>query len=218
MQISEESLRYISELFNGDIDGIYVYKSGPKIFKFFNKYFNYNDVYSFGKSYPSRWNITYNKLVEIWNKSLFDKFLSIILSLSYLKTEHGVKSNDELENMSNQTMELINKVLENDGTRVVKYADRFQLQLINDDEVFLGEGGYACCYYIKSKQLVEKRLKEENYIDKAVVHRFKREFTITQSLSDLYGIIKVFNFDEKNYHTLWNVVNVICFHILAIII
>lgn len=197
MQISEESLKYIAELFNGDIDGIFVYKSGPKIFKFFNKYFNYDDVYSFGKSYPSRWNITYNKLVEIWNKSLFDKFLTRILSISYLKTEYGEKSNDELENISNEAMKRINKVFENDGNRVVKFADRFQLILINDDEIFIGEGGYAYCYYVKSKQLVEKRLKEENYIDQSIVHRFKREFSMTKSLNDLYGIIKVFNFDEK---------------------
>lgn len=53
MNISEESIRYLSELFNGDLGDYYSYKSGPKIFKFFNTYFGYSDTYSFGKSYPS---------------------------------------------------------------------------------------------------------------------------------------------------------------------
>lgn len=64
MNISEESIRYLSELFNGDLGDYYSYKSGPKIFKFFNTYFGYSDTYSFGKSYPSRWQITYNKITD----------------------------------------------------------------------------------------------------------------------------------------------------------
>ncbi len=198
MNISEDSLRYISELFNGDIESLFIYKSGPKIFHFFNKYFGFNDVYSFGKSYPSRWNITYNKLVELWNRNKFNKFLSIIFSIQYLHTEYPEKTNDELEDLSSKAITAANKVFEFDGNRIVRFSDSIKLVEINNDEIFLGEGGYACCYFIKSRQIVEKRLKEENYSDKGVVHRFKREFEITKSLNGLQGIIKVISYDEKN--------------------
>ena len=197
MNISEDNLRFVSELFNGDVEDVYLYKSGPKIFKFFNNYFGYNDSYHFGNSYPSRWNITYNKLVDIWNKSQFDKFLSIVLSLSYLKKEYPDKSIDELSLLSNKAISVINARLEDDGNKIIKFADSYKMLPINNDEILLGEGGYACCYYIKSKNIVEKRLKEENYIDAGVVSRFKREFEITKSLFGSYGIIKVYDFDEK---------------------
>ena len=197
MNISKDSMKYLSELFNGDVDSLFVYKSGSRIFHFFNKYFGYNDVYSFGNSYPSRWNITYNKLIELWDKNLFNKFLTTIFSIQYLHYENPDKTNSELEELSNKGISLLNKMFEFDGNRIIRFSDNLKLVTINDDETFLGEGGYACCYYIKSKQIVEKRLKEENYLDKSVVHRFKREFEITKSLGDLSGIIKVFSFNEK---------------------
>lgn len=34
MNISEDSLRYISELFNGDKESLFIYKSGSRIFHF----------------------------------------------------------------------------------------------------------------------------------------------------------------------------------------
>ena len=74
MNISEDSLRYISELFIGDTGDIYPRKTGPQIFKFFNKYFGNNDHYSFGNSYPSRWQIAMNKIIELWNNNLFNNF------------------------------------------------------------------------------------------------------------------------------------------------
>lgn len=197
MNISEEGLKYVAELFNGDVESVFTYKSGPKIFAFFNKYFSFNDSYQFGVSYPSRWTLTYDKLVELWNGSKFDSFLSRILSISYLKTEKPDLAVNELSDLSNKILNLLNEHFRTDGIKVVKYADCYKLAIINDDEVLLGEGGYACCYYIKSKSLVEKRLKEENYIDSGVVHRFRREYEITKSLGDLDGIVKVFDFNDK---------------------
>ncbi len=197
MNISEESLRYISELFIGDIGDIFSHKTGSQIFKFFNKYFGYNDHYSFGNNYPSRWVMAINKIIELWNKNLFNSFISKILSISYSKIENPELSNDELKTIANKAVSLLNGVFEDDGNRIIEFADSYKLIPINDDEVLLGEGGYACCYYIKSKQLVEKRLKEENYSDHGVVHRFKREFELTKSLEDIQGIIKVFELDEQ---------------------
>lgn len=197
MKISEESLKFLAELFNGDIGKFYCYKSGSMIFKFFNKYYGYNDRYSFNQSYPSRWIITYNKIVELFNKRLFNSFLSRILSLVYLRSEYPEKTNEELEFLSNNILLKINSIFEIDHLKVVKYLDSYKLEDINDDEILLGEGGYACCYFIKSLGIVEKRLKEENYLDKGVVSRFKREFNLTKSLNDLDGVIRVFDYNDK---------------------
>ncbi len=198
MNISDESIRFLAELFNGDNGNCYVYKSGPKIFKFFNQYFGYSDTYSFGNSYPSRWQITYNKIVDLWNTKRFDTFLSKILSPVYLKTECPESAVDELKKKSESAVFLLNKQFETDGNRVVAFSDGFSLLPINDDEILLGEGGYARCYFIKSKQVVEKRLKEDNYLDEGVISRFKREYDITKSLDDIEGIIKVYSFNEAN--------------------
>ena len=197
MNISEESLRFLSDLFIGDKEGIFTYKSGSKIFSFFNKYFGYDDVYSFGCSYPSRWTMARDKIVDLWNKGLFNAFLSKILSISYLKVENKDYDNEKLKHLSDKAVSLLNEVFVNDGNKVVEVSGSFKLTAINDDEEFLGEGGYACCFYIKSKGIVEKRLKEECYADPGIVSRFKREYQITKSLGDIQGIIKVLDFNEK---------------------
>lgn len=194
MNISEDSLKLLSNVFIGDSLNIYKYKSGSSIYHFFNKYYGYSDTYSFGESHPSRWMMVYNKLIELWNKGMFDSFLTKILSLAYLKTEFPVLSVDELKKKSQDALIVFNKELENDGNKIIEFADCFKLLPINDDEVLLGEGGYAYCYYIKSKNIVEKRLKEDNYLDSGVVSRFKREYNLTKSLDDINGIIKVFDF------------------------
>ena len=51
--LSENSLKQISHIFCGDTEGYYVYKSGPKLVDFFNRYFKDNDIY--GQGFPSRW-------------------------------------------------------------------------------------------------------------------------------------------------------------------
>lgn len=134
----------------------------------------------------------------MWNTHKFDDFLSKILSITYLKSEFPELPVDALKHKSQFSLLLLNKQFEIDGNHIAVFSDSFKLIRINDDEVLLGEGGYACCYYIKSKQLVEKRLKEENYLDEGVVSRFKREYRITKSLDDIDGIIKVFSLDEAN--------------------
>lgn len=58
--ISEGSLRQISHMFCGDIDGYYSYKTGAELVSFFNQYFSANDRY--GQGFPSRWVYVYDKL------------------------------------------------------------------------------------------------------------------------------------------------------------
>lgn len=56
--LSDNTIRFVAEVFCGDIQGYYSYKSGPKLVNFFNQFFGYSDVYQQG--FPSRWAYTYN--------------------------------------------------------------------------------------------------------------------------------------------------------------
>src|SRR5699024_10484291 len=67
------------------------------------------------------------------------------------------------------------------------------------DLELIGEGGFANVYLQKSTGLVIKKLKRENLLEENSKHRFKREFEITKSLSDIEGIIKVYDFNESEY-------------------
>ena len=191
MNISEESLKYLSNLIIGDIGGVYKYKTGSEIIRFFKRYFGIECNFS---QRPSRWIIAYNALVEIWNRNKFNEFLSTILSVSYLKFEYPANSPEELSSIISEVLNLINVEFEKDKNTVVKTTSGFVIIKINDDEVVLGKGGFATCYYIKSKQIVEKRLNESEYSNKGLVSRFKREYEITKSLSNLEGIINVFDY------------------------
>ena len=86
--ISEDSIKAISHLFCGDVDGYYVYKAGPKLVSFFNQYFGSNDEYKSG--FPSRWAYVYNKIVAMLNSDNVDAFFNVILGKEYLIREQGI--------------------------------------------------------------------------------------------------------------------------------
>lgn len=66
--ISEEILRSIADLFNGDTEeDFFKYKSGPQLVDFFNTHFDYEN--SYGQGFPSRWYFTLDKLVDLEGKS-----------------------------------------------------------------------------------------------------------------------------------------------------
>lgn len=50
--LSEDSLKQISHIFCGDVGEYYIYKSGPKLVDFFNRYYQGADKY--GQEFPSR--------------------------------------------------------------------------------------------------------------------------------------------------------------------
>jgi serine/threonine protein kinase len=199
VSISEDNLKFISNIFNGDVSDFCIkYKTGSQIFRFFNKYFGYSDVYSWNNSYPSRWLITLNKIEDLINRNKFGDFIEIFLSLTYLKNENPDDSKEQLAQKQHKLVEGLNLKLVDDGLKIVCNKGFCELCKISFDEVLLGSGGFANCYFIKSLGVVEKRLKEEFYLSEDVVSRFKREYELTKSLSDIPGIIKVYSLDSKN--------------------
>lgn len=194
--ISEEFIRFLSELINGDIEGLYSYKSGPKLVHFFNQYFGYNDVYQQG--FPSRWNYTYNKIVDLLNKNNINKIFNIILSKRYIMRDLQISEEAAIEK-ENLICNKINEKAIYDSYYLTKKNGEYKFLNKDDDLEWVGGGGFAEIYLQKSTQKILKKLKEDFMLDKGIKSRFKREFVITESLNDLNGIIKVFDFNEQDY-------------------
>lgn len=193
--LSENSLKQISHIFCGDTEGYYVYKSGPKLVVFFNRYFQGNDIY--GQGFPSRWAYVYNKLVDLINKNRFDSFLKIILSTSYLISENEFTVVEAAEK-SQEIFKEFNRILKSDQCQITKRGDEYHLVKENEDLEYVGSGGFAVVFLQKSTGLIVKRLKDDFLTDRGIRSRFKREFNITKELQGTFGIIDVYTFDDGN--------------------
>lgn len=193
--LSEGTFRHIAEMFIGDIQGYYPYKSGPRLVEFFNNHFNDGDVYAPG--FPSRWNYVVNKLQQMFADGKFEIFLNIILSLRYIATECSISQVQAAE-LSDEVRKEISRCLEVDGYYITGTRDLYRLIKKEEDLSQIGYGGFAVVYEQKSTGKIVKQLKDEYLGDAGLRSRFKREFTITKSLQDLDGIIRVYDFDENN--------------------
>lgn len=191
--ISEGSLRQISNIFCGDTVGFYSYKTGPQLVSFFNQYFRTNDRY--GQGFPSRWTYVYDKLVSMLNANRIDPFLDIILSREYLMQDCKI-SQVEAAERANEILEEFNRILQQDLYKITRNGKEHHLVHENDDLELIGSGGFANVYRQKSTGLIVKKLKDDFLTDRGIRSRFKREFEITKSLQNVYGIIQVFSFDE----------------------
>lgn len=190
--ISEGSIKEISHLFCGDIEGYFSYKSGPQLVSFFRKNFGSEDQY--GQGFPSRWAYVYDKIVDMLNNSSIDSFFSLILSKEYLMQDTKKTAVESAELSANILTEF-NRILGQDFFKITHVNGNYQLVQENDDLVLIGSGGFANVYRQKSTGLILKKLKDDFITDSGIRSRFKREFSLTQSLSDLAGIIRVFDFD-----------------------
>lgn len=195
--ISEETLRNISDLFNGDIEGdFFKYKSGPQLVNFFNSRFGYED--SYGQGFPSRWYFTLDKLIDLINKKKINSFFDIVLSKRYLMLEKQITEVNAVI-LSEKILQALNNYLKPSGFVIVKKEDKFELVSEDDDLVYVGEGGFATVYRRKSNGLIVKKLKEEFLVKQDIKSRFKREYNITKSLNDVPGIIEVYDFNMDDY-------------------
>ena len=189
--ISEDSIKQISQIFCGDIEGYYSYKSGPKLVGFFNRYFHADDRYQSG--FPSRWAYVYDKIAGLINTQSVDAFFNIILSREYLIQDSAiteVKAAEKATEIKNE----FNRIIGQDLCKIVQINDRYHLVREKDDLVLIGSGGFANVFRQKSTGLVVKKIKDDFLSDAGIRSRFKREFSITKSLQDSFGIIKVYSF------------------------
>jgi serine/threonine protein kinase len=191
--ISHESLQRISHMFCGDENGYFGYKSGPKLVEFFNTYFKHNDQY--GQGFPSRWAYVYDRLAVMLNRGIFDDFLNLILSKEYLMRDMGFSQVQAAEHAEIVYSEF-NNIVKRDQYIITYVNRKYHLVVENTDLDFVGSGGFATVYKQKSTGVILKKLKEDFLADKGIRSRFRREYSITKSLQDVYGIIEVYSYDE----------------------
>ena len=192
--LSESTLRDISHVFCGDSENFFSYKSGPKLIGFFNTHFGYNDKYQQG--FPSRWSYVYDKLIELLNKNIIDKFFNIVLSKEFLMSDSRC-SEVEAVSKSQEIFNYFNNVLSQDMFLLSLSPNGYHLISQNMDLKLIGSGGYANVYKQKSTGLILKKLKDDFLSDAGIRSRFKREFEITKSLQGLHGIINTYSFDAS---------------------
>lgn len=194
--VSEAGIRTLAEVLIGDNQGYYSYKSGVKIVDFFNTNFGFSDVYSQG--FPSRWVYTAENLKTLWNSNRFDDFLNLILSKRFVMIDNGLNEVQALEKI-NEIFTYLNNELSVEGYKIYKRGHEYTLIFEDNDLKFIGEGGFANVYKSRSTGLIVKKLKDDFKTFTGIRHRFKREFILTKSLSDLVGVIDVYEFNETDY-------------------
>lgn len=194
--LSEDSIKGISLIFCGDTPGCFEYKTGGKLVRFFNQFYRCNDVYQAG--FPSRWSYVYDKIIEFIRTDKFDNFINLILSKEYIMSESRCGEIEALKKSQKALIEF-NTLLKPDLFFIAFRDNKYHLTKLDEDLVYIGGGGFANVYKQKSTGLIMKKLKDDYCMDSGIRSRFKREFEITKSLSDLERIIKVYALDEDNY-------------------
>lgn len=193
--LSDDTISKISRIFCGDTEEYYSYKSGPQLVRFFNENFNRHDQY--GQGFPSRWIYVYNIIVELINSNSFDVFISIILSKEYLVHDCDLTQVQAAER-SQVIFEELNRLVQRDQCAIISSNGEYHLIMQRNDLILIGSGGFANVYRQKSTGIVVKKLKDDFLTDRSIRSRFKREFDITKSLEDVYGIINVYSFDASS--------------------
>ncbi|WP_440897449.1 protein kinase domain-containing protein [Amphibacillus sp. Q70] len=191
--ISDELLKSVSEIFIGDNDSPFFYKSGPVLVDFFNRHFDYLDVYQSG--FPSRWWYVADKLEEFVEQERINDFFTLILSKRYVMKEFQINEVQAVA-YAEKLLNVFNEQLQYDEFQLIRKEDRIYLIDKNKDLEEIGEGGFAKVYFRNSDCKVIKKLKDQYIANQSVCSRFKREYDITNSIQDVEGVIKLFNFDD----------------------
>ena len=120
------------------------------------------------------------------------------MSKQYLLTERQKGEVDSLEYQQKVLTEL-NKVCSIYSLYLSKKGNEFFLVETDQDLVEIGKGGFADIFLQKSTGLVLKKLNEDSVRHESLRSRFRREFEITKSCSDIESIINVYDFNIDNY-------------------
>lgn len=122
--ISEDSLKEISHIFCGDIEGYYSYKRGIDLVSFFNRYYRAGDVYQQG--FPSRWAYVYDKIMSMLNINTADSFFDIILGKEYLIRDLGITEVEAAEK-SEEILAEFNRIVGKDLCKITHSGGHYHL-------------------------------------------------------------------------------------------
>lgn len=195
--MNTDCLEVVSKEFCGDYeDSLYKYKTGLQLIQFFNSNFGYEDTYYNG--FPTRWFYTSEKLKDLQRKGLINSFFSLIMSIEFHIGEKEITAVEAVPFIDNLKVHW-NMRLRPYKYQIIKVDNEYKLTSFDDDLELIGRGGFAEVYLQKSTGLVLKQLKRDSLGDEGSRHRFKREYEITKELSDIPGIIEVFDFNSSDY-------------------
>ena len=194
--LSERSLESIAKMFVGDEGELFHYLSGPQIVSFFNDHFGFRDIYQGGNA-PTRWRYAAGKIASVASSGRLDRFFSIVLGFRYMVSTFGC---DEIEarERADKARKRFNRVLISDELEIVGTDGEMKLVVLDSDLIPIGKGGFAEVFRQKSTGKVLKKLMPEVALDARNRHRFKREYEIMKDLSELPGVLRVFDYDESN--------------------
>jgi len=188
--MNNDMIKKIANVFIGNEDEIYEYKTGSQLIDFFNQYFGYNNTYNDGV--PTRWTFVHDRLLELTN---IDDFFNIILSKEYCLLELKVTEVEAVEKCQ-QRYNRFNTILRPFGYKISKKGKTYNLVEINDDLELIGSGGFADVYLEKSTGYAVKQLNDESMGNPGARSRFKREYEIMKELAGNPRVLEVVDFDE----------------------
>lgn len=194
--LSANTLRAMSNTFIGDNNDLYSYKGGSDLVNFFNTNFGFEDTYYSG--FPSRWAYVVDKFNQLLSQGKFDDFISLILSKQFIMKDKLLTDINAVE-YQEKAISFVNELIGIDNYKLLRIGQDFKLIEQSSDLVHIGGGGFAEVFKSKSSGLIVKMLKDEFKSNRGITHRFKREFEITKSLSDITGIIDVIDFNLSDY-------------------
>lgn len=129
--------------------------------------------------------------MSMLNAHTADSFFDIILGKEYLIRDLGITEVEAAEK-SKEILAEFNRIVCKDLCKITYSGGHYHLIRETDDLILIGTGGFANVYRQKSTGLIVKKLKDDFLTDTAIRSRFKREFLITKSLKDAFGIIVCF--------------------------
>lgn len=138
--INEESWKEIANIFIGDTEGFYLYKSGPVLVSFFNERLGYKDQY--GQGLPSRWAYVVKRFEGLVSENAINRFFSSTLSSPFIMQDLQGTEGEALEAAEKVKGEY-SRILRINGYMLVGRGSEYQLIKINTDLEKIGEGGFA---------------------------------------------------------------------------
>lgn len=196
VNLSDDVKRKIADYVEGTTNNnVFDYKTSSQITRWFNYLFSPNIQWS---SKVSRWVHATMLMDEMDNKGNLEEFFSKLLSLESLRREHNDSPDYEIAKKRVEGISDINKILSIDNYQLRESGANLFIEEKDANLEFLGSGGFADIYKIKGEEKVIKKLKNEYKSNLEIVSRFKQEYSlITQKLSCIKGVIKGFDYNDK---------------------
>lgn len=165
------------------------FNEGGYVLDFSNRTFDEFTYHSVGVKVQEKYGLSKGKSFEAYIDEAFDE--DVIKLVGDLLIYY-----DDLPDDSFKKSDIKNRQAEKLRKKINAYIEKV---IVKTDKSFLAKGGFADIYLQNHSQRIVKKLKNEYKQNSALKSRFKREFEIMQSLSQVNGIIKVYEFDESEF-------------------